>query len=51
MRYRLKGLILQMHFFRNLIRVADVWLDDYKQIFYRKNPGADKVGAGNITGS
>lgn len=34
---------------RNLVRVADVWMDDFKQIFYRKNIMAMDIGAGNIT--
>ena len=34
---------------RNLVRVADVWMDDFKQIFYRKNSMAMDIGAGNIT--
>ena len=38
---------------RNLVRVADVWLDDFKDVFYRKTPDALTLpgGAGNITGS
>ena len=34
---------------RNLVRVSDVWMDDFRQIFYRKNPEAMKLGPGNIT--
>ena len=36
---------------RNLVRVADVWLDDFKYIFYRKSPDAIRVGPGNVTGN
>ncbi|XP_053339294.1 polypeptide N-acetylgalactosaminyltransferase 6 [Clarias gariepinus] len=28
---------------RNQVRLAEVWMDDYKQIFYRRNPSAAKM--------
>jgi len=28
---------------RNKRRVAEVWLDDYKALFYKRTPGAAKV--------
>uniref|UniRef100_F6VV46 Polypeptide N-acetylgalactosaminyltransferase n=1 Tax=Ciona intestinalis TaxID=7719 RepID=F6VV46_CIOIN len=34
---------------RNKRRVADVWLDDYISLFFKRTPGALKADSGNIT--
>ncbi|XP_007888017.1 polypeptide N-acetylgalactosaminyltransferase 3 [Callorhinchus milii] len=38
---------------RNLVRLAEVWMDDYKRIFYRRNQPAKKIASektyGDIT--
>uniref|UniRef100_H2ZQ03 Glycosyltransferase 2-like domain-containing protein n=1 Tax=Ciona savignyi TaxID=51511 RepID=H2ZQ03_CIOSA len=34
---------------RNKRRVADVWLDDYRSLFFKRTPGALKADSGNIT--
>jgi len=31
-------------FLRNSIRLAEVWMDEYKNIFYDIRPSAHKVG-------
>ena len=34
---------------RNLNRVADVWLDEYKELYYELRPNNRHYGAGDIS--
>ena len=34
---------------RNLNRVAEVWLDDYKDLYYEVRPGNKRVSPGDVT--
>lgn len=36
------------NFLQNTVRAAEVWMDDYKQHFYKRNPPAKKVRSTNI---
>ena len=35
---------------KNLLRVAEVWLDEFKELFYVRMPTAKSIDYGNITG-
>lgn len=34
---------------RNAARTAEVWMDEYKDFFYKITPGAKSIGAGDVT--
>ncbi len=35
--------------FRNLNRVAEVWLDEYKELYYEIRPHNRRLGAGDVS--
>ncbi|XP_061616079.1 polypeptide N-acetylgalactosaminyltransferase 4 isoform X2 [Phyllopteryx taeniolatus] len=37
------------NFLQNTVRAAEVWMDDYKQHFYKRNPPAQKENYGDIS--
>ena len=35
---------------KNSVRLAEVWMDDYKELFYERQPHAREIDPGNLTG-
>ena len=47
--YTIPGTTIHDTFTRNSKRVAEVWMDEYAEYFYKARPGARKVDAGDVT--
>lgn len=47
--YTVPGASIHETFLRNSKRLAEVWMDDYKEYFYNTRPQVRKMGFGNIT--
>ena len=35
---------------KNSVRLAEVWMDDYKELFYERQPHARELDPGNLSG-
>ncbi len=47
--YSIPGTTIHDTFTRNSIRVAEVWMDEYKDYFYATRPGLRKIDFGDVT--